>query len=86
MTKLKPFADDEAAQTIGELTVENGTERVVIYGSLEVTRDKAGLKRAKTLKAVLDGLVQALEAEKNLPERMASPEPEPTQQVKNPFE
>ena len=40
---LKPFADDSAASAIGGLTVENGRDRVALYGSLDLTRDRAGL-------------------------------------------
>lgn len=43
MTKLTPFADDAASIPIGELTVENGTDRIALYGSLDLTRDKQGL-------------------------------------------
>ena len=34
---LKPFADDAASISIGELTVENGTDRIALYGSLDLT-------------------------------------------------
>ena len=50
------------------LTVENGTDRVAIYGSLDLTRDKQGLAHALALKAVLDQAVQLLQAERNLPD------------------
>ena len=49
MTKLTPFADDAASMSIGGLTIENGTDRVVIYGSLDLTRDKQGLAHALAL-------------------------------------
>lgn len=58
---IKPFADDEAASSIGDLAIENGTERVVISGSVEITRDQAGLERARALKQLADGLVAELE-------------------------
>lgn len=57
-----PFADDDASMSIGELTIENGTRRVAIFGQLELTRDRRGLKRAMALKEVLDKLVATLEA------------------------
>ena len=43
MSKLTPFADDAASTSIGSLTVENGTDRIALSGSLDLTRDKAGL-------------------------------------------
>jgi heptaprenylglyceryl phosphate synthase len=83
MTKFKPFADDSASLSINELTVENGTDKIAVYGSLDVTRDKEGLKKARALKGFVDAVVKALEQDKSLPEKVG-PE-EPTQQVKNPF-
>ncbi len=37
---LTPFADDAASVSIGKLTIENGTDRVALYGSLDITRDQ----------------------------------------------
>ena len=54
-----------------------------MYGSLDLTRDKAGLKLARELKAVLDAAVRHLEAAPDLPD--AVPAPEPPTSVKNPF-
>lgn len=51
---IKPFADDEAAASIGNLEIENGTRRVVISGTVEIARDATGLKRARALKSLAD--------------------------------
>ena len=83
MEALKPFADDATAIAIAELKVENGQDRIAVYGSLDLTRDKAGLKQARDLKAVLDEVIRVLEADKALPDRIAPPEKPTT--VKNPF-
>ena len=63
--------------------MENRTDRVTLYGSLDLTRDKQGLAHARKLKALLDEVVQALEAAEELPDRVAAPEAPET--VKNPF-
>jgi hypothetical protein len=81
--KFQPFSDDSASLSIGEFTIENGTDKVALYGSLDVTRDKSGLKQAKALKAAVDAIVKALEQDKAPPDESA-PTEEP-QQVKNPF-
>lgn len=81
--KFQPFSDDSASLSIGEFTVENGTDKVALYGSLDVTRDKSGLKQAKALKAAVDAIVKALEQDKALPDEGGPVEP--PQQVKNPF-
>ena len=83
MTKLVPFADDATSVSIAELTIENGTERIALYGSLDITRDKVGLARARALKALLDQAVRHLETVQNLPE--ALPAPPAAKSVANPF-
>ncbi|WP_237478353.1 hypothetical protein [Lichenibacterium dinghuense] len=82
---FKPFADDAGALTIGGLTVENGTDRVSLSGSLDLARDSQGLDHARALRATLDGVITALEAEKNLPARAAVPKAASVTQKKNPF-
>jgi hypothetical protein len=59
--KFQPFSDDNASLNIGEFTIENGTDKVALYGSLDVTHDKNGLKPAEALKAAVDAIVKALE-------------------------
>ncbi len=81
--KFQPFSDDSASVSIGEFTIENGTGKVALYGSLDVMRDKNGLKQAKALKAAVDAIVRALEQDKALPDE--SGPAEAPQQVKNPF-
>ena len=42
MTKFARFADDAVSVSIGKFTVENGTDRIALYGSLDLTRDRRG--------------------------------------------
>jgi hypothetical protein len=44
MSKFAPFADEAASITIDKLTIENGTDRITLYGSLDLTRDKVGAR------------------------------------------
>lgn len=83
MNKIQPFANDSESMSLGELTVENGTDKIAIYGSLDITRDKAGLQQARVLKAVVDAIVKTMSQDKSLPDQAAPPEA--PQQVKNPF-
>jgi hypothetical protein len=83
MTELTPFADDAASVGIGKLTIENGTERLALYGSLDITRDKTGLRNALALKAILDKAVEVLSSDRALPERLEPPDKPKT--VNNPF-
>ncbi|WP_018263448.1 hypothetical protein [Methylobacterium sp. WSM2598] len=81
---LIPFSDDATVQTLGAFTVENGTERIVLHGSLELARDRLSLERARTLRAILEGVVTALEAQAHLPEEAPRRQPR-TESVRNPF-
>ena len=83
MPVLKPFADDRAAIEVGDLKLENGRDRIACYGSLDLTRDKAGLELAQRLQAVLASVVKVLEADAALPD--AIPPPKQRGAVKNPF-
>ena len=82
MTTLIPFADDAASLLIGKLTIENGTDRLAIYGSLDITRDHRGLAQARALQVILDQAVRTLEDQKDLPQVLA---PVAVKTVKNPF-
>ena len=84
MSSMTPFADDAASLSIGKLTIENGTDRLALYGSLDITRDKSGLAQARALLAVVQQAVRVLEADPNLPTAVAPPAKPRT--VANPFE
>ena len=68
MNDLHPFADDAASITIDKLTIENGTDRITLYGSLDLTRDKQGLAHAKALTALLEQAVALLSSQVDLPD------------------
>ena len=78
---FQPFQNEEDAVSIGELNAENRLDRISLYGALQITRDKAGLKLALELKALVDAAVAALQNEK-LPEHIAVA---PSEKVENPF-
>jgi hypothetical protein len=83
MTKLRPFADDAASIAIDKLTIENGTEQLSLYGSLDITRDKVGLQHALALKIIIDQAVQSLTSDPTLPKRL--PPSDKPKTVINPF-
>lgn len=78
---MTPFKDNRSSAVAG-LTVENGPDKVVLYGSLELTRDRAGLERAQALRTLLDDVIQALAAEPALPGALP---PKGRRKVRNPF-
>jgi hypothetical protein len=81
---IAPFANESESLGIGDLTIENRSDRISIYGSIDITRDKAGLEHARNLKAVLDKVVQVMESDKNLPDRITPPDM--SNEVVNPFQ
>ena len=83
MTRFTPFAGDAASLSIAKLTIENGTDRIALYGSLDLTRDRQGLEHARGLKAILDQAVHVLEAQQDMPE--AVPAVKAPKTVANPF-
>jgi len=83
MTKLRPFADDAASTTIDKLTIENGTQQMSLYGSLDITRDQIGLQHALALKALVDQAVQVLTSDSTLAPRL--PPTDKPKSVSNPF-
>lgn len=67
---------------IDNLTVENRLDRISIYGSLDLTKDRQGLEFAMKLKRIVDASIDALKRDRNLPDRI---EIKAAQSVKNPF-
>ncbi len=80
---MKPFADDSAATSVGDLRLENGRDRIACYGSLDLTRDQAGLALAREMRQALESIIQVLEADKALPASIPSAKQPGT--VRNPF-
>jgi hypothetical protein len=82
MPELQPFQNESETLQIGELTIENRIDQLELYGSLAITRDKAGLQQALRLKALLDDVVVHLQNEKDLPEQVSLLK---TDDIVNPF-
>jgi len=78
---IKPFQNEKDSISIGELTVENRLDRIELYGSLQLTRDKQGLALAKQLQDLVEQTIKAMQAE-DLPDQI---ETAPTDKVENPF-
>ncbi len=81
-TIISPFKNESECLQIGSLTVENRVDRVSIFGSIDITRDKVGLAAARELKSILDLTLTELESAE-LPDKVTL---KPAKTVKNPFE
>ena len=67
-----PFLDAGKSVRIDDLTIESGTERIALYGRLEIRRDRIGLQDIQALKAQIDAIARELEGSAHLPERARS--------------
>ncbi len=80
--ELIPYADESTVLTIQEFTVENRLDRISLYGSLSLTKDKAGLASAKLLQGLLNSIVTTLESSNDLPDEISL---KPVVTIANPF-
>src|SRR5947209_18248783 len=83
MMDFSPFKNESDAITIGNLKIENREDRIAIYGTLALTRDRPGLAAAKELQDLVVKIIKELESEHDLPLQIA--QAEATVKVKNPF-
>ena len=77
-----PYANEADVLRIGDLEVENRVDRISLTGDLVLTKDKAGLALARELQSLMERVVKALEADKQLPQIVKLKVPKT---VKNPF-
>jgi hypothetical protein len=82
---IKPidaFENESETVNIDELVIENRLDRVSIYGSIDITKDKIGLEKIRAIKQQIDRIANKLENE-NLPDEI---EILAAKTVANPFE
>ena len=85
--EFKAFADDSTVLNIhgDAFTVTNDPQRIVVSGTLELTRDKAGLATALVLQQAVASIVEVLRHDPALPEQVIEEPAAPTGKIKNPF-
>lgn len=79
--RFHPFKNESECLQMGDLTIENRIDRVSIFGSIDITRDKEGLEVARQLKQVLELTLAELEGA-DLPDQITLEAPDC---VENPF-
>ena len=77
-----PYANEADVLRIGDLQIENRVDRISFTGDLVLTKDKSGLALARELQLLMERVVKALEADKQLPQIV---ELKASEIVKNPF-
>ena len=80
--EFEPYANEADVLRIGDLEIENRVDRVSLTGDVVFTKDMVGLALAKELQSLIERIVNALDAEKKLPQTV---ELKAIETVKNPF-
>ena len=76
-----PFEHGTESSSIDDLTLDNQTDCVSLYGNLQITKDQSGLRTAKELQAFVNAIVTELEKQP-LPEKIQR---HAEKEVDNPF-
>jgi len=79
--KIAPFVNETDSLSIGELTIENREDRISIYGSIDITRDKEGFAQAEILQTLFNDIMASMK-ESDLPDKISI---KPSDNVANPF-
>ncbi|WP_230658392.1 hypothetical protein [Psychrobacter sp. I-STPA10] len=58
---IDPYKNDHQSQQVGQLIIENQTDKVTIYGDIDIERSEQGLTQAKQLHQLMSAIVAALE-------------------------
>ena len=66
---IQAFQNESEVITISKITIENRIDRVSIYGSVDITRDKEGLEYVLDLKRQIDAIAEQMKNEE-LPDRV----------------
>jgi hypothetical protein len=79
---INAFENESETINIDEFVIENRLDRVSIYGSIDITKDKIGLEKIRAIKKQIDKIADKLENE-DLPDEI---EILAAKTVENPFE
>lgn len=65
----KPFENEFESATIDQLTIENQLDKIQLFGSIEITKDKAGLVLAEQLSHLFEDIIVYLK-NRDLPDNI----------------
>ncbi len=58
---IEPFANNHQSMQIGDLVIENQTDKIIIYGDIDLTADNSGYEQAKKLHELTSRILQFYE-------------------------
>ncbi|WP_315920895.1 hypothetical protein [Mesorhizobium sp. SP-1A] len=61
--EFKPLEDADSVISIGGLSVENGSDTLLVNGSLELARDEKSIERARQLAELFSKIANKLDAD-----------------------
>jgi hypothetical protein len=82
MMEFNPFEDDGAEMSIGNMSVENGANGLLLHGDIEFGRDETSLSRIRSLIKALTDQMTAMEAASPAPNQVSR---NSVETVENPF-
>ncbi|WP_201617771.1 hypothetical protein [Psychrobacter urativorans] len=56
---IEPFANNHQSMQIGELVIENQTEKIIIYGDIDLYLNASGREQAQQLHELTGKILQA---------------------------
>ena len=60
---IDPFANNHQSMQVGNLVIENQTDKVTIYGDIDITHDEAGRAAIAELHQLTSAILAALETQ-----------------------
>lgn len=58
---IDPFANDHQSMQIGELVIENQTDKIIIYGDIDIELTASGYQQAKQLHELTSKILRHFE-------------------------
>ncbi|TXD96202.1 hypothetical protein ES754_11235 [Psychrobacter frigidicola] len=85
---IEPFANNHQSMQIGELVIENQTDKIIIYGDIDLQLNMLGHEQAQQLHELTSKILQAFDKNpdysKNVPESKGKSDL-PDESIDNPF-
>lgn len=85
---IDPFANNHQSMQIGELTIENQTDKIIIYGDIDLYLNDVGYEQAKKLHELTSRIIESFKkSDKNTQsdERLESSNERSIEDIDNPF-
>lgn len=59
---IEPFANNHQSMQIGDLVIENQTDKIAIYGDIDLRLNKVGYEQAQQLHTLTSEILSAFDA------------------------